>query len=88
MWEHQPENLAVMRLLYFSVLFYLTKGNTPSFVSTVTDDMLFSHWKHACLGRYLIDFELKMIIANVLMNYDMKFAGARSQSVVRDNPYT
>ncbi|KAJ8132212.1 hypothetical protein O1611_g1406 [Lasiodiplodia mahajangana] len=31
------------------------------------------HGKHACPGRFLVDFELKMIIAYVLMNYDVEF---------------
>ncbi|KAI0862199.1 cytochrome P450 [Xylaria cubensis] len=44
-----------------------------SFVSTGTQNLAFSHGKHACPGRFLVDFELKMIIAYVLMNYDLEF---------------
>lgn len=44
-----------------------------SFVSTGTQNLAFSHGKHACPGRFLVDFELKMIIAYVLMNYDIEF---------------
>ncbi|KAL4781964.1 cytochrome P450 [Aspergillus varians] len=44
-----------------------------SFVSTSPDYLAFSHGKHACPGRFLIDFELKMIIAYVLTHYDIKF---------------
>ncbi|KAI1429029.1 cytochrome P450 [Xylaria sp. FL1777] len=44
-----------------------------SFVSTSSQYLGFSHGKHACPGRYLVDFELKMIIAYMLMNYDMEF---------------
>ncbi|KAI8631452.1 cytochrome P450 [Xylariaceae sp. FL1651] len=44
-----------------------------SFVSTGTQNLAFSHGKHACPGRFLVDFELKMIIAYVLMNYDVEF---------------
>jgi cytochrome P450 len=47
--------------------------NKLSFVSTSPDYLPFGHGKHACPGRFLIDFELKMIIAYVLMNYDIKF---------------
>ncbi|KAH8688748.1 putative cytochrome P450 [Talaromyces proteolyticus] len=50
-----------------------TKINTLSFVSTSPNYLSFGHGKHACPGRFLIDFELKMIIAYVLMNYDIKF---------------
>ncbi|KAJ2989066.1 hypothetical protein NUW58_g3654 [Xylaria curta] len=44
-----------------------------SFVSTGTQNLAFSHGKHACPGRFLVDFELKMVIAYVLMNYDIEF---------------
>ncbi|KAI8627698.1 cytochrome P450 [Xylariaceae sp. FL1651] len=44
-----------------------------SFVSTSPDHLPFSHGRHACPGRFLIDFELKMIVAYVLMNYDIEF---------------
>ncbi|KAI1293133.1 cytochrome P450 [Xylaria venustula] len=55
-----------------------------SFVSTGMQNLGFSHGKHACPGRYLVDFELKMIIAYVLMNYDIefppKYSGIRPQN--------
>ncbi|KAI1264632.1 cytochrome P450 [Xylariaceae sp. FL1019] len=44
-----------------------------SFISTGPQNLAFSHGKHACPGRYLVDFELKMIIAYVLSNYDLEF---------------
>ncbi|KAI1433771.1 cytochrome P450 [Xylaria sp. CBS 124048] len=44
-----------------------------SFVSTGVGNLAFSHGKHACPGRFLVDFELKMIIAYVLMKYDIEF---------------
>ncbi|RWA14418.1 hypothetical protein EKO27_g685 [Xylaria grammica] len=47
--------------------------NSLSFVSTGSQNLAFSHGKHACPGRFLVDFELKMIIAYVLMNYDIEF---------------
>ncbi|UKZ78724.1 hypothetical protein TrVFT333_006470 [Trichoderma virens FT-333] len=50
----------------------LAKTNTLSFVSTGPDYLPFGHGKHACPGRFLIDFELKIIIAYVLTNYDLR----------------
>jgi hypothetical protein len=50
-----------------------TTANTLSFVSTFPDFLAFSHGKHACPGRLLVDFELKMIIAYVLTHYDIRF---------------
>ncbi|KAH8887206.1 cytochrome P450 [Thozetella sp. PMI_491] len=44
-----------------------------SFVSTSSDYLAFSHGKHACPGRFLVDFELKMILAYAVMNYDLEF---------------
>lgn len=44
-----------------------------SFVTTSTEFLPFGHGKHACPGRFLIDFELKMIQAYVVQNYDVKF---------------
>lgn len=44
-----------------------------SFVTTSTEYLPFGHGKHACPGRFLIDFELKMIIAYVLGHYDVEF---------------
>jgi cytochrome P450 len=44
-----------------------------SFVSTSPEHLPFGHGKHACPGRFLVDFELKMIISYVLINYDVKF---------------
>ncbi|KAL2819035.1 cytochrome P450 [Aspergillus cavernicola] len=50
-----------------------TTSNTMSFVSTSADYLPFGHGKHACPGRFLIDSELKMIMAYVLTNYEIKF---------------
>ncbi|KAI0600030.1 cytochrome P450 [Biscogniauxia sp. FL1348] len=44
-----------------------------SFVSTSPDYLPFSHGKHACPGRFLVDFELKMTLAYALKNYDIEF---------------
>ncbi|KAJ3538649.1 hypothetical protein NM208_g5815 [Fusarium decemcellulare] len=44
-----------------------------SLVATGPEYLPFGHGKHACPGRFLIDFELKMIIAYVLGHYDVEF---------------
>lgn len=43
-------------------------------VSTSPEFLPFGHGKHACPGRFLIDFELKMILAYILRHYDLEFA--------------
>ncbi|KAK2027177.1 cytochrome P450 [Colletotrichum zoysiae] len=49
------------------------KAPPLSFVTTSPEYLPFGHGKHACPGRFLIDFELKMIIAYVLGHYDVEF---------------
>ncbi|KAI5459113.1 cytochrome P450 [Mariannaea sp. PMI_226] len=52
------------------------RGEKPpalGLVSTSAEFLPFGHGKHACPGRFLIDFELKMIMAYVLKHYDLKF---------------
>lgn len=46
---------------------------TQSFVTTAPDYLSFGHGKHACPGRFIVDFELKMIIAHVFGYYDVRF---------------
>ncbi|KAK7418295.1 hypothetical protein QQX98_004080 [Neonectria punicea] len=42
-------------------------------VSTSPEFLPFGHGKHACPGRFLIDFEIKIILARVLRNCDLEF---------------
>ncbi|RYP79596.1 hypothetical protein DL770_006597 [Monosporascus sp. CRB-9-2] len=44
-----------------------------SFVTTAPDYLPFGHGRHACPGRFLVDFELKMTIAYILKHYDLDF---------------
>ncbi|KAM0248340.1 hypothetical protein ACHAP5_003511 [Fusarium lateritium] len=45
-----------------------------TFVTTSPEFLPFGHGKHACPGRFLVDFEMKMILAYALRNYDIKLA--------------
>lgn len=55
-----------------------------SFVTTGIDNLAFGHGKHACPGRFLVDFEMKMTLAYVLNNYDLampeEYKGKRPKS--------
>ncbi|KAI0475145.1 cytochrome P450 [Xylariaceae sp. FL0804] len=42
-----------------------------SFASTGADYLPFSHGRHACPGRFLADFELKMVLARALAGHDV-----------------
>ncbi|CEI41467.1 hypothetical protein FVEN_g3634 [Fusarium venenatum] len=49
------------------------KAPPVTFVTTSPEFLTFGHGKHACPGRFLIDFEMKMILAYIVKNYDIKF---------------
>lgn len=51
-------------------------GTAAAFVSTSPDYLPFGTGRHACPGRFLVDFELKMISTYVLTHYDLKFPDA------------
>ncbi|KAK8033499.1 hypothetical protein PG991_002897, partial [Apiospora marii] len=44
-----------------------------TFVGTGPQHLPWSHGKHSCPGRFLVEFELKMIMAYLLQNYDIEF---------------
>jgi cytochrome P450 len=48
-------------------------SNNLNFVSTSPEHLPFGHGSHSCPGRFLVDFEMKMIISYFLMNYDIEF---------------
>ncbi|PKY07894.1 cytochrome P450 [Aspergillus campestris IBT 28561] len=54
-----------------------TKGRSSasnlSFVSTSPEHLPFGHGGHSCPGRFLVDVEVKMIVAYLLRNYDVEF---------------
>ncbi|RDW57887.1 cytochrome P450 [Aspergillus mulundensis] len=50
-----------------------TSSPSLSFVSTGPNYLGFGHGKHACPGRFLVDFELKMVMAYVLTHYEIRF---------------
>ncbi|KAH8730529.1 cytochrome P450 monooxygenase-like protein [Phaeosphaeriaceae sp. PMI808] len=45
------------------------------FVSTNEVSLLFGHGRHACPGRFFASNEIKMILARLIMGYDIKMPG-------------
>ncbi|PGH15124.1 hypothetical protein AJ79_02650 [Helicocarpus griseus UAMH5409] len=45
---------------------------SQSFTTTSAQNMHFGHGRHACPGRFLAEAELKMLVAYLLMNYEME----------------
>lgn len=46
-----------------------------AFISTA-ELLVFGRGRNSCPGRFLIDFQLKMLIHHLLLNYDIKLVGA------------
>lgn len=46
-------------------------GKLP-LISTSTVNLPFAHGRHACPGRFIVDFEMKIVIAYLLMHYDIE----------------
>ena len=60
------------------------KDGSLTIVSTGPQNLIFGHGRHACPGRFLLDFELKMILAHLFANYDVEllpeYKGKRPES--------
>ncbi|GKT49662.1 cytochrome P450 monooxygenase gloP [Colletotrichum spaethianum] len=50
--------------------------------STSKDFLAFGHGRHACLGRFLVEQMLKMLLAYMLMHYDIEYLPARPPNFV------
>lgn len=55
---------------------YLKMKNI-SMISTGEDFIAFGHGRHACPGRFLVQHELKMLLAYLLMNYEIPYLPER-----------
>ncbi len=51
----------------------LPTPSPPTFVTTNSANLSWGYGKHACSGRFFASYEIKMVIAYLLMNYDFKF---------------
>jgi cytochrome P450 len=48
------------------------EGRKVDMVSTHADFIAFGHGRHACPGRFFAANELKLMLAHIVMNYDVK----------------
>ena len=51
----------------------VAKVGPLKFVTTSPNHLTFGHGRHACPGRFVVDFQLKMIIAHVITRYELGF---------------
>lgn len=76
--ESLYENPLEFNPFRFSTLRESSTSSTSSqhsFVATGPNFLPFGHGRHSCPGRFLLDFELKMMLEYLVMNYDMSFPG-------------
>lgn len=52
--------------------------NRHQFVTTTSDHMGFGHGQHACPGRFFASNEIKILLCFLLLRYDLRLAGDRS----------
>ncbi|KAE8553811.1 hypothetical protein EYB25_002349 [Talaromyces marneffei] len=53
----------------------------PPAVETSENFLPFGHGRHGCPGRYFASHEIKLIIATMVMKYDIKFLDQRPPNV-------
>jgi len=60
--------------------------NKFQFTSVSDDSINFGAGSHACPGRFFASNEIKLMVAELLMNYDMRFAEGqgRPENMVHD----
>ena len=56
-------------------------GKKVDLVSTQADFVAFGHGAHACPGRFFAAEVLKLMLAHVVMNYDVKLCGDRPKNL-------
>ncbi|KAE9985419.1 hypothetical protein EG327_004712 [Venturia inaequalis] len=64
----------------------LVKGARPLPMVTTTDDfMAFSHGRHACPGRFFASTQLKILLAQIILNYDIAPLAKRPENLWFNN---
>lgn len=53
------------------------KRAAKAFASTSTDYLAFGHGRNACPGRFFAANELKLMLAHLILNYDIEIQGSR-----------
>lgn len=50
-------------------------------IATSSDFLSFGHGRHACPGRFFASQEMKLMLAHIVMNYDIKIDGGRPKNM-------
>lgn len=76
--ENNYENAGAFDPFRFSRLREQEDDTTKhQYVSTSGKDISFGHGRHACPGRFFVSHELKIMLANIVLRYDMRFQDGR-----------
>jgi cytochrome P450 len=59
-------------LRYYNMRLKDGEENRHLYVSVGKNDLSFGYGRHACPGRYLGHLNIKLIMAEILLNYDLK----------------
>jgi hypothetical protein len=57
------------------------------FTTTSENSLHFGHGKIVCPGRFFADHSMKMIVSNILLRYDLRFAGGSTQRPKNSSMY-
>lgn len=53
------------------------RQKVPNFVTTNESNLAWGYGKHACSGRFFASYEIKMVMAYLLLHFEFKFADDR-----------
>ncbi|KAK3318107.1 cytochrome P450 [Apodospora peruviana] len=67
------ENIGAADSEYHSEVARAARAGPLRFVTTGPNNLTFGHGRHACPGRFVVDFQLKMVIAHVITRYELAF---------------
>lgn len=56
------------------------KRASKAFATTSTDFLAFGHGRNACPGRFFAANELKLMLAHLILNYDIEIGGSRPRN--------
>jgi len=63
------------------------KENRHQFVTTSVDSLVFGHGAHACPGRFFASNEIKVILIELLRNWEFRLKGGAAGEEARPKNY-
>jgi cytochrome P450 len=79
---HHDDDVYKDAMTYKAFRFCQPEGPSLPIVTTSDQFLAFGHGRHACPGRFFAAVELKLLMAYILMNYDVKRLETRPKNFV------